>query len=79
MDVSAELKARHRQRATRLSVSIPADLAQWTREMAERNGVTISAVVELALSKAAATPADCMSPDSHDEMVDGENRSCGCR
>lgn len=33
----------------RLSVSIPADLAAWTREKARRDGTSISAIVTKAL------------------------------
>lgn len=41
----------YRQRVlrTRLSVSVPADLAAFARETAKREGVTISEVVEVAV------------------------------
>lgn len=36
----------------RMTVSIPAHLAAWVRDVAQRNDVPMSAVVELALKRA---------------------------
>ena len=55
--MSAELRAELaalKPRRERLSVSVPAPLAEWVREVAARNDVAVSAVVELALRHAQA-------------------------
>lgn len=46
-----DLEFPRRQKRARLSVSVPRELAQWARDCAKRNDVTVSAVVELAITR----------------------------